>query len=63
MKKHEIIKKNANDYAIHLYVYTLFIYIDNGIMRKFGVEKTTVLSKSYKLLPSHRFIKVLHVLI
>ena len=38
MKKHEIIKKNANDYAIHLYVYTLFIYIDKGIMRKFGVE-------------------------
>ena len=63
MKKHEIIKKNANDYAIHLYVYTLFIYIDKGIIRKFGVEKTTVLSKSYKLLPSHRFIKVLHVLI
>ena len=47
MKKHEIIKKNANDYAIHLYVYTLFIYTDKGIMRKFGVEKTTVLSKSY----------------
>ena len=63
MKKHEIIKKNANDYAIHLYVYTLLIYIDKGIMRKFEQEKTTVLSKSYKLLPSHRFIKVLHVLI
>ena len=31
-------KINANDYAIHLYVYTLFIYIDKGIMRKFGVE-------------------------
>ena len=47
MKKHEIIKKNANDYAIHLYVYTLFIYIDNGIICKFEQEKTTVLSKSY----------------
>ena len=31
-------KENANDYATHLYVYTLFIYIDKGIMRKFGVE-------------------------
>ena len=63
MKKHEIIKKNANDYTIHLYVYTLFTYIDNGIICKFEQEKITVLSKSYKLLPSHRFIKVLHVLI
>ena len=38
MKKHEIIKKNANDYATHSYVYTLFIYKDKGIMRKFGAE-------------------------
>lgn len=44
----KIIKKNANDYATHLYVYTLLIYIDNGIICKFEQEKTTVLSKSYK---------------